>query len=62
MKHYGSKKLNFVTISSTIATQMSQAAGAAYAFKRKQNKQCVITYFGDGNLSNRVEKQLNDHI
>ena len=49
-KHYGSKKLNFVTISSTIATQMSQATGTAYAFKRKQNKQCIITYFGDGSL------------
>lgn len=49
--HYGSTDLHFVTISSTIATQMSQAVGAAYAYKRKQNGQCVITYFGDGGSS-----------
>ena len=35
--HYGSKDLNFVTISSPLATQMPQAVGSAYAFKRKQN-------------------------
>ena len=51
MKHYGSKKLNFVTISSTIATQLSQAVGAAYAYKRQQNGLAVITYFGDGGSS-----------
>jgi 2-oxoisovalerate dehydrogenase E1 component alpha subunit len=50
-KHYGSKELNFVTISSTIATQMPQAVGAAYAFKRKKNGLCTITYFGDGGSS-----------
>jgi len=49
--HYGSKELNFVTISSTIATQMSQSVGAAYAYKRKQNGLCCITYFGDGGSS-----------
>lgn len=46
--HYGSKELNFVTISSTLATQMPQAVGAGYAFKRKQNGLCVICYFGEG--------------
>lgn len=50
-KHYGSKELNFVTISSTIATQVSQAVGAAYAYKRKQNGLCCMTYFGDGGSS-----------
>jgi 2-oxoisovalerate dehydrogenase E1 component alpha subunit len=30
---------------------MSQAVGAAYAYKRKQNGLCVITYFGDGGSS-----------
>lgn len=49
--HYGSKELDFVTISSTIATQTSQAVGAAYAYKRKQNGLCCITYFGDGGSS-----------
>lgn len=46
--HYGSKDLNFVTISSTLATQMPQAVGSAYAFKLAQKKQCVVCYFGDG--------------
>ncbi|CAF0965314.1 unnamed protein product [Didymodactylos carnosus] len=46
--HYGSKKLNFVTISSTLATQMPQAVGSAYAYKRAQNMLCVICYFGEG--------------
>ena len=49
--HYGSKELAFVTISSTIATQMSQATGAAYAYKRAHNGLCCITYFGDGGSS-----------
>lgn len=46
--HYGSKAHHFVTISSPLATQMSQAVGAAFAYKRKRNNKCVITYFGDG--------------
>ncbi|XP_074649521.1 2-oxoisovalerate dehydrogenase subunit alpha, mitochondrial-like [Tubulanus polymorphus] len=49
--HYGSKDLNFVTISSTLATQMPHASGAAYAFKRAQNGLCVVCYFGDGAAS-----------
>lgn len=32
--HYGSKEFHFVTISSTMATQMPQAVGSAYAYKR----------------------------
>ena len=54
--HYGSKDLHFVTISSTIATQMSQASGAAYAYKRAQNGLCCITYFGDGGSSEGKQK------
>lgn len=50
--HYGSKKLNFVTISSPLATQIPQAVGAAYALKRRpNNKACVVTYFGEGAAS-----------
>nr|ACO14573.1 2-oxoisovalerate dehydrogenase subunit alpha, mitochondrial precursor [Caligus clemensi] len=49
--HYGSKDLNFVTISSPLATQMPQAAGTAYAFKRAQNGLAVICYFGEGAAS-----------
>ncbi|XP_060524103.1 2-oxoisovalerate dehydrogenase subunit alpha, mitochondrial isoform X2 [Cylas formicarius] len=47
--HYGSKKLNFVTISSPLSTQMPQAVGSAYALKG--TKQVVICYFGDGAAS-----------
>lgn len=50
--HYGSKKLNFVTISSPLATQIPQAVGAAYAFKRQpNNNRVVVTYFGEGAAS-----------
>ncbi|WAR19766.1 ODBA-like protein [Mya arenaria] len=49
--HYGSKDLNFVTISSTLATQMPQAAGSAYAIKRSGKDACVICYFGEGAAS-----------
>lgn len=50
--HYGSKELNFVTISSPLATQIPQAVGSAYVYKRRANNQnCVICYFGDGAAS-----------
>jgi 2-oxoisovalerate dehydrogenase E1 component alpha subunit len=46
--HYGSKKLNFHTISSPLGTQIPQASGAAYAFRREGKKNCVVCYFGEG--------------
>jgi len=49
--HYGSSEHSFVTISSPLATQMPQAVGSAYAFKRAQNGQIVICYFGEGAAS-----------
>jgi len=49
--HYGSTKHSFVTISSPLATQMPQAVGSAYAFKRAQNGNVVICYFGEGAAS-----------
>jgi len=49
--HYGSTKHAFVTISSPLATQMPQAVGSAYAFKRAQNGNVVICYFGEGAAS-----------
>ncbi|CAO1406116.1 unnamed protein product [Diamesa tonsa] len=50
--HYGSKELNFVTISSPLSTQIIQAVGSAYVFKRDpKNERCVIVYFGDGAAS-----------
>ncbi|KAL6725177.1 2-oxoisovalerate dehydrogenase subunit alpha [Ancylostoma duodenale] len=50
--HYGSVEHNFVTISSPLTTQLPQAAGCAYAFKRKPNNdRIVVVYFGDGAAS-----------
>lgn len=49
--HYGCRDLNFVTISSTLATQMPQAVGAAYHFKRTKSGRAVICYFGEGAAS-----------
>ena len=49
--HYGSRELNFHTISSPLATQLPQAAGAAYALKTQGRDACVVCYFGDGAAS-----------
>jgi len=49
--HYGSKRLNFQTISSPLATQIPQASGAGYAQKLFGLKQCTICYFGEGAAS-----------
>lgn len=49
--HYGSRKLNFHTISSPLGTQIPQAAGAAYALKREGKGKIVMCYFGEGAAS-----------
>jgi len=49
--HYGSRDYNFVTISSPLGTQLPQAVGSAYAYKRAQNGRAVICYFGEGAAS-----------
>ncbi len=49
--HYGSKALNFQTISSPLGTQIPQAAGSAYALKMAGKEACVICYFGEGAAS-----------
>ncbi|XP_068982188.1 2-oxoisovalerate dehydrogenase subunit alpha, mitochondrial [Bombus flavifrons] len=49
--HYGSKKLNFVTISSPLTTQLPQAVGTAYALKLFKKNACVVCYFGEGAAS-----------
>ncbi|CAL5204355.1 unnamed protein product [Lathyrus oleraceus] len=49
--HYGSNKHNYVTVASTIATQIPQAVGAAYSLKMDKKDACAITYFGDGGSS-----------
>ncbi|XP_060833497.1 2-oxoisovalerate dehydrogenase subunit alpha, mitochondrial [Rhopalosiphum padi] len=46
--HYGSKNLNFVTLSSPLTTQLPQAVGSAYSFKRSKINRCTIVYFGEG--------------
>lgn len=49
--HYGSKELNYMTIKSTLTSQMLHAVGAAYAFKLKHRDQISLCYFGDGAAS-----------
>lgn len=49
--HYGKRSLNYVTISSPLATQMPQAAGAAYAFKIAKDGRIAVCYFGEGAAS-----------
>ena len=49
--HYGSRALHFQTISSPLATQLPQAAGAAYALKRAGKKAVTVCYFGEGAAS-----------
>uniref|UniRef100_A0A7N0TUK6 3-methyl-2-oxobutanoate dehydrogenase (2-methylpropanoyl-transferring) n=1 Tax=Kalanchoe fedtschenkoi TaxID=63787 RepID=A0A7N0TUK6_KALFE len=49
--HYGSKKLNCLTISSPLGTQLPQAVGVAYSLKMEKKDACAVTYFGDGTSS-----------
>ncbi|KAK9058284.1 hypothetical protein SSX86_023124 [Deinandra increscens subsp. villosa] len=49
--HYGSRKHNYITVASTVATQIPHAVGAAYSLKMENQDSCVITYFGDGGTS-----------
>ncbi|KAI0439687.1 2-oxoisovalerate dehydrogenase alpha subunit [Xylaria telfairii] len=55
--HYGSKELNIHTISSPLATQIPQAAGAAYGLKIQRINdptlppRVVAVYFGEGAAS-----------
>lgn len=49
--HYGSRKLHYQTISSPLTTQLPQAVGAAYAFKRDQEDRAAVCFFGEGAAS-----------
>lgn len=49
--HYGSKALNYMTISSPLATQIPQAAGYAYGQKLQGLDAVTICYFGEGAAS-----------
>ncbi len=49
--HYGDKALNFMTISSPLATQIPQAAGYAYGQKLSGQAAITLCYFGEGAAS-----------
>ncbi|KAG5837590.1 hypothetical protein ANANG_G00240940 [Anguilla anguilla] len=58
--HYGSKDLNFVTISSTLATQIPQGGGRCrVAIKRASSDRAVICYFGEGRQRGRRHAGLH---
>ena len=46
--HYGCRRLNIVSSSSVVATQIPQAAGTALGLKLRGEDRVVIVYFGDG--------------
>lgn len=49
--HYGSQKLNVMTVSCPVGTQIPQAAGCAYAMKIQNENNVAIVYFGEGTTS-----------
>mmetsp|Transcript_33345 Transcript_33345/g.55987 ORF Transcript_33345/g.55987 Transcript_33345/m.55987 type:complete len:432 (+) Transcript_33345:70-1365(+) len=49
--HYGSRELNYQTISSPLGTQIPQAVGAAYSMKLSQSEAVAVCYFGEGAAS-----------
>ena len=49
--HYSMRSINFFSISSPIATQLSQAAGAAMAAKIRGEDTVFMAYCGDGGTS-----------
>ena len=49
--HYGSKDLNFVTVSSPLTTQVPQASGAGYGYRVQGLDKIAATYFGEGAAS-----------
>lgn len=46
--HYGSRALNYHTISSPLGTQLPQAVGVAYRLKLNGNRNVSVALFGDG--------------
>ncbi|MFO1050733.1 MAG: pyruvate dehydrogenase (acetyl-transferring) E1 component subunit alpha [Planctomycetota bacterium] len=49
--HYSFRQANFVSISSPIGTQISQAAGAGMAARIRGDDTVFMTFFGDGGTS-----------
>jgi 2-oxoisovalerate dehydrogenase E1 component alpha subunit len=46
--HYGSKALQYHTVSSPLGTQLPQAVGVAYRLKLAKQKNVSVCFFGDG--------------
>jgi pyruvate dehydrogenase E1 component alpha subunit len=49
--HFGFREFNFVTASSPIGTQITQAVGAAMAAQRRKAPVVTVPFFGDGATS-----------
>ncbi|MGA7924142.1 MAG: pyruvate dehydrogenase (acetyl-transferring) E1 component subunit alpha [Thermoplasmata archaeon] len=49
--HYGYPEYRFVSISSPVGTQITQAVGAAMAAQRRHDAVVTMTFFGDGTTS-----------
>jgi pyruvate dehydrogenase E1 component alpha subunit len=49
--HPTAREVNYVSMSSVVGTQISQAVGAAYALRRKKDSGVVLAFFGDGATS-----------
>jgi pyruvate dehydrogenase E1 component alpha subunit len=49
--HYGYPEYRFVTASSPVGTQITQAVGAAMAVQRRKDPIVTVSFFGDGTTS-----------
>lgn len=49
--HYGDRGVNFVTISSVVASQTPHAVGTAWAMRMRKDNAVAIVYYGDGATS-----------
>jgi len=49
--HWGSAQLRILSVSSTVASQIPQAAGIGHGIRIAGKKEAVLTYFGDGATS-----------
>lgn len=49
--HFGSRRLNVVTVSSPIGTKIPHAAGCAYAMKLQKDPHVALCFFGEGATS-----------
>ena len=49
--HYTSKKTRWLSISSPVGTQITQAVGLAWAAKLQKRDEAALVYFGDGATS-----------